>query len=93
MARPQEFDEEKVINDAMNLFWKKGFYNTTLADLEFATGLKRGSIYNSFGSIEKFYLKALKMYLASNADEAKLYINNGKSGLENLRTYIENIAE
>ena len=62
MARPREFDEAEVLEAALNLFRAKGFDGTTLAELEQATGLGRGSIYGAFGDKRALFLKVLGRY-------------------------------
>ncbi len=32
MARPTEYDLEKVLDNAMELFWQKGYENVSMAD-------------------------------------------------------------
>jgi TetR/AcrR family transcriptional repressor of nem operon len=63
MARPREFDEEEVLNRALEVFCTKGFEGATLDDLEQATGLGRGSLYGAFGDKRSLFLKALARYL------------------------------
>ncbi|WP_249713243.1 TetR family transcriptional regulator, partial [Bacillus cereus] len=43
MARTREFDEEKGLEAAMQLFWEKGFEATPLSDLTARIGLQRPS--------------------------------------------------
>jgi len=62
MARPREFDKEKTLGTVMNLFWEKGFHETTLEDLTSATGLKKASLYACFGNKENLFKKALTLY-------------------------------
>lgn len=46
----------------MEVFWKKGYQNTSLDALLGAMGIQRGSFYNTFGSKKEVYLRALARY-------------------------------
>ena len=50
MARPKEYDRQKVIAVATELFWKKGFHGTSLNELVTATRLNKQSMYHEFGN-------------------------------------------
>ena len=63
MARPREFDEERVLGQALGVFHAKGFDGATLDELEQATGLGRGSLYGAFGDKRALFRKALALYL------------------------------
>lgn len=54
MARTREFDEEKVLEAAMQLFWEKGYEATSLSDLTARMGIQRPSIYSTFGDKKSF---------------------------------------
>ncbi len=62
MPRPKAYNEETVLTAAMNCFWTKGYTATSLKDLEAATGLTPGSIYNSFGSKDGLFTQVLDYY-------------------------------
>lgn len=64
MARPREFNHEIVSERIMNLFWAKGFEGTTIDEIVKVTGLKKGSLYSSFGSKTKLFEFALERYCA-----------------------------
>ncbi len=49
MGRFRTYDEDAVLSGAMRAFRRKGYQAVSIRDLEAATGLKAGSIYNSFG--------------------------------------------
>jgi TetR/AcrR family transcriptional repressor of nem operon len=49
MGRTRSYDEDAVLRGAMHAFRRKGYQAASIRDLEEATGLKGGSIYNSFG--------------------------------------------
>ncbi|CCQ72249.1 TetR/AcrR family transcriptional regulator [Magnetospira sp. QH-2] len=63
MARPREFDQNEVMNKVVEVFWSRGFEATSIQDLEGATGLKRGSLYNAFGDKATLFQEALSHYL------------------------------
>ena len=53
MARTKAFDDDWVLEQAMRAFWAGGYAATSVQDLEHATGLGRGSLYNAFGDKEQ----------------------------------------
>ena len=62
MARPQVFNEDQVIEKAMEMFWEKGFDGTSTRDLTDGMGISNGSFFNSFGDKIKLYIKCLQKY-------------------------------
>ncbi|HSV51315.1 MAG TPA: TetR/AcrR family transcriptional regulator [Burkholderiaceae bacterium] len=64
MARPRSFDEEAALTGAMRVFRRLGFAATSIRDLEQATALSAGSIYNSFGDKGGLFDAAFAHYLA-----------------------------
>ena len=85
-GRPRSFDEEQVLDQAMFLFWKKGYEATGVADLEQATGLGRQSLYGAFGDkralflriVERYFERVLKPYLVDVLDAP----GSGRQNLE-----------
>ena len=62
MAGVRQFDEEQMLERALELFWRKGFANTTMQDLSAATGVQRGSLYNAYGDKDTLFLKVFEQY-------------------------------
>ncbi len=62
MARPREFDEDRVKEALMNVFWEKGYEAASMQDLVDATGLLKGSLYGAFGGKQALYMIALAHY-------------------------------
>lgn len=63
MGRPQSFDRDTVVRAARSLFWKHGYEDASVPELEGATGLGRSSIYNAFGSKRGLFDAAVQSYL------------------------------
>ena len=62
MGRPRSFDDDVVIDAAMDVFWSHGYANTSPAQLAEATGVAKGSLYNAFKSKRKLFDRALARY-------------------------------
>lgn len=61
-GRPKHFDENQALEQAMELFWAKGYDCTGISDLEQTLELGRQSIYNTFGDKRALFLKAFRHY-------------------------------
>jgi AcrR family transcriptional regulator len=84
IGRPREFDAQKALDQALMLFWSKGYEGTSLMDLAEAIGVNKPSLYSAFGSKEELFLKALERYralLGSYASPA-LTLPSVRSGIE-----------
>ena len=62
MARPREFDEDRVLDAVMETFWRKGYEGTSAQDLVDATGLGRGSLYAAYANKDGLFEQALLRY-------------------------------
>ena len=62
LGRPREFDREVALQDAMLVFWRRGFLATSVSDLCAAMGIRSPSLYAAFGSKEALYLEAVDLY-------------------------------
>jgi TetR/AcrR family transcriptional repressor of nem operon len=72
LARPREFDEDAVLDAAVQCFWSRGYEATSMRDLIEKTGLTGASLYNAFGDKRALYEKALDRYVtAGAADRAR----------------------
>jgi AcrR family transcriptional regulator len=61
-GRPRSFDEERALDQALKVFWRKGYEGTSLDDLTGAMGINRPSLYATFGNKEALFRKALDRY-------------------------------
>ncbi|MGW7585426.1 TetR/AcrR family transcriptional regulator [Kitasatospora sp. NPDC054768] len=71
MARTKEFDPDAALQAALELFWRRGYEATSMADLVERLGIARASIYATFGSKRELYLRALERY-CEQSDSARL---------------------
>src|SRR5437899_10647663 len=69
MGRPKQFNREGVLDRAIPVFWKHGFANTTLQDLEEATGVNKSGLYSEFKDKEDLFLASLERYAQTRGAE------------------------
>ena len=69
MGRPKQFNREGVLDRAIPVFWKQGFANTTVQDLEQATGVNKSGLYTEFKDKEDLFLASLERYAQTRGAE------------------------
>jgi AcrR family transcriptional regulator len=67
-GRPQNFDRAVALQQAMKLFWERGYEGASFDDLTAAMGISPSSFYNSFGSKERLYQEATEAYMAASGE-------------------------
>ncbi|AWW29220.1 TetR/AcrR family transcriptional regulator [Echinicola strongylocentroti] len=75
MPRVKLFDEKEVLEKAMNLFWKNGYYATSIQDLVAFLGINRASLYATFGGKKELFEKAFAHYTTTTANAQKEFLN------------------
>jgi AcrR family transcriptional regulator len=63
-GRPREFDLDKALDRALEVFWRNGYEGSSIADLTEAMGINPPSLYAAFGNKEALFRKALDRYVA-----------------------------
>ena len=91
MARIREFDEEKVLEAAMQLFWEKGYEATSLSDLTARMGIQRPSIYSTFGDKKELFEAALRRYTTSRAADIRARLQSHASVKQAFAIFFEEV--
>lgn len=61
-GRPRSFDRDQALARAMELFWAKGYADTSMTDLTQAMGINSPSLYAAFGGKEALFREAVRLY-------------------------------
>jgi len=62
MSGKPQFDDDAVINSAMDVFWRHGYSASSIDQLTTATGLSRSSMYKRFQDKDGLFQEALSSY-------------------------------
>jgi AcrR family transcriptional regulator len=63
MGRPKNFSREDVLERAIPVFWKHGFANTCVQELEKATSVNKSGLYSEFKDKADLFLASLRHYI------------------------------
>jgi len=93
VGRPRSFDDDVVIDRAMDVFWTNGYANTSPAQLAEATGVAKGSLYNAFNSKRELFDRALARYGRHVSELAGELLSRPGTTRECLRTALRSIVD
>jgi len=91
MARPREFDQESALRRAMQVFWRKGYGATSLADLLKATGLSKSSLYQTFTDKRTLFLAAFETYREARVTYLRDRLNDGRPARESIEAFFDDV--
>ncbi|MGW4246456.1 TetR/AcrR family transcriptional regulator [Nocardia sp. NPDC004722] len=88
MGRPRNFDADTVVDRAMEAFWTHGYAGCSPAQLAEATGIGKGSLYNTFGSKRELFDLAMIRYNRMGSELARETLAQPGSTRERFRAWI-----
>jgi TetR/AcrR family transcriptional regulator, copper-responsive repressor len=88
MGRPKSFSREVVLEKAMPVFWTHGFSDTSLQDLERATGVNKSGLYAEFRDKEDLFVECLRHYL--KGQEKRGLLTREPLGWKNVESFLKN---
>ena len=91
-GRPLEFDPEKATDAAVELFWRKGYEATSLAELVDAMAISRSSLYQAFGSKKELFERCLLRYADSLSSRMKEALEASPSGRQFIEDTFDAVA-
>lgn len=92
MARTKEFDPDAALQAALELFWRRGYEATSMADLVTHLGIARASIYATFGSKHELYAKALERYGEQHGPDLATELSQPGPALPAVRAVVRRFA-
>src|ERR1700743_1113257 len=93
MARTKDFDENEVLQKAMNLFWYKGYNGTSMQDLVDGLGISRSSLYDTFGDKHALFMRALENYQVITSQNLRAIVANSATTKQAISKILGNIVK
>ena len=94
MPRGKTFDPGGKIDEAVDLFWRRGCDAVGIQDIVDALGLNRGSLYTTYGDKEQLWLRALGRYCdLRNARLAELTADPAAPVLPRIRALMTDLTQ
>lgn len=93
MGRPRTFDDEVVLERAMEAFWTHGYGATSPAQLAEATGIAKGSLYNAFTSKRDLFDRCLDLYHRRITTMAQGLLDQPGSTRDCIRTALRSVVD
>jgi TetR/AcrR family transcriptional repressor of nem operon len=91
MARTKDFDENEVLNKAIDIFWHKGYNGTSMQDLVDGLGISRSSLYDTYGDKHTLFIKALEAYQSAGSAKLCDIANSAGPAKETIKKLLEYI--
>jgi TetR/AcrR family transcriptional repressor of nem operon len=93
MARLKDFDEERVLDRAVDCFWKHGYGATTVRDLADAMQIGGASLYNAYGDKRALFGRSLERYANRSMRDRITRMEAEHRPKEAIRAFIAEIVD
>ncbi len=93
MGRQRSFDVDYAVEQAMLLFWERGYEAASMAELSAAMGLNPPSIYAAFGNKQALFERCAGHYAQSVAAYAPRAIDEEATAAKALHRYLSEAVE
>ena len=93
MVRTKQFDRYAALDQAMELFWERGYHATSIQDLVDRLGVNRQSLYDTFGDKDQLYLTALERYRSLAAQPMHKALERDGPVVEVLRRFFSEFLD
>jgi TetR/AcrR family transcriptional regulator, copper-responsive repressor len=87
MGRPKKFSRKGVLEKALPVFWRRGFADASLHELEQATGVNKSGLYSEFEDKEDLFVQSLRYYLENL--EKKGLLTAEPLGWDNIERFLK----
>jgi AcrR family transcriptional regulator len=88
-GRPRLFDEDAVLEELTELFWRKGYSQTSMADLVDVSGVHKSSLYSTFGTKDELFATIMRRYLDAQMNMFSDLIVRAGPGFDGIHAFLD----
>lgn len=88
MPRNKNYDENLVLEKALNVFWENGYKATSIRMLEKEMGINQFSIYASFNNKKELFIHSLRKYKEYVKQNVYKDLLKSDTGVEELKKFL-----
>ncbi|MBA4783742.1 MAG: helix-turn-helix transcriptional regulator [Rhizobiales bacterium] len=92
MPWEKAFDLNEATDRAIEVFWKKGYEATSMADLVKCMAINKGSLYNAFSSKQVLFTRALMRYETEYCTKALAALSDIEDPVQALTALFDDIV-
>ncbi|ARU86869.1 TetR/AcrR family transcriptional regulator [Pseudomonas sp. M30-35] len=92
-GRPRSFCPEQALENAMQVFWQRGYEATSLQDLLTATGLSKSSLYQTYPSKLAWFEAAFARYCHNRQQLLLELLEQSSSPLDYIRSRLLGVLD
>jgi TetR/AcrR family transcriptional regulator, transcriptional repressor for nem operon len=93
MPRNKSYNENEVLERAMNVFWSNGYEATSVRLLEKKMGINQFSIYSSFFNKKKLFIESIRWYREYVKQNVYPGLLREDAGIKELEQYLLKAAQ
>ena len=93
MSQNQKFDKNKSVEQALEIFWEKGYEATSLTDLTRKMNIGKGSFYNAFKSKRTLFQHCVDLYRQNSIQGLKDTLLAEKNIEIGIKSYLLNTLD
>jgi TetR/AcrR family transcriptional regulator, transcriptional repressor for nem operon len=93
MARPQEFDPKEALQVAIEVFWEKGYYDSSVDEVIKRSGVAKYGIYGTFGTKRELFKKALAQYALDRQQDIQRPLRKPDAALPEILAFFKEVPK
>ena len=92
MPRVAKFDRDKALENAVRLFWERGYSGTSMKHIEEALDMRPGSLYATFGNKDGLFREALDIYAGRMSQSMAESLQDTPTIMDGIFTYLRSLT-